>query len=226
MKFQIAVLLFTATLAYAGTYKATPLTIVQNVPAVQSDNAYGTGHSTYGHLNKASGAHGFGAYGDRAAYGAYAHGNAGVKANAASRDLKAGGAVGAAHSDYKNRGVYGRDRGYGYQKAYGYDKEISLHDVGANSGAYGSTFGLKDKYGHSDLKAHNRYAHGGHAGHDRYGASGYGRYGHLNSGYGNAGYAHGAHTYARQPEPTYIVAHHAPAPAYTYGSPYTKIVYH
>ncbi|XP_013793969.1 uncharacterized protein LOC106478006 [Limulus polyphemus] len=226
MKFQITIILFTAALAYASNYKQTPLTIVHHAPAVQSANAYGAGHSAYGHLNKASGAHGYGAYGDRAAYGAYAHGDAGVKANAASRDLRANSAVGAAHSNYKDKGLYSRNRGYGYQKAYGYDKEISAHDIGANSGAYGSKFGLSDKYGHSNLDAHNRYAHGAHAGHDRYGAHGYGRYGHLNSGYGQAGYAHGANAYAKQPAPTYVVAHPAPAVTYSHGGPYSKITYH
>ncbi|XP_013793408.1 shematrin-like protein 1, partial [Limulus polyphemus] len=220
----IAIILFTATLTYAGVYQHEPLYVVQHAPAVSSAGAYGSGYSGYGHLNSGYGAHGYGAVRDKAAHGAYAHGDAAVDADSAHRDLKAHGAVGAAHSNFKDKGFYARNRGFGYEKAFAYDKQLAAHDIGAKSGAYGQKFGLSDNYGHSNLDAHNKYAHGAQGGHDRYGAAGYGSYGHLNTGYGGAGYAHGAKSYSHQPAAAYVVAH--PAPAHSYSSPYTKITYH
>ncbi|XP_076319476.1 uncharacterized protein LOC143230218 [Tachypleus tridentatus] len=224
MKIHIAIILFTASLAYAGLYHQAPVYVVHQDPAVSSADTYGSGHSDYGHLNSGYGAHGYGAFRDKAAHGAYAHGDAGVDADSAYRNLKAQGAVGAAHSNFKDKGLYARNRGFGYEKAYAYDKQLAAHDIGAKSGAYGQKFGLSDVYGHSNLDAHNKYAHGAHGAHDRYGAAGYGRYGQLNTGYGNTGYAHGAKSYALQPAAAYVVAH--PAPAKSYSSPYTKITYH
>ncbi|XP_013786097.1 glycine-rich cell wall structural protein 2-like [Limulus polyphemus] len=161
-------------------------------PALVAHGAYGAGYGGHGYLNSAAGAAGYGALAAHSRYGQAAYGAAGLKANAARRNLNAYGAVGAAGARYHDQGAYARNKGSGYEKAYNYDKQAGYHNIGGAQAAYGSAAGLSDKSASSNLNAYGRYGHGAYGAKGLSAAHGYGAYGKLSAGHAQVGGAYGS----------------------------------
>ncbi|XP_067136106.1 filaggrin-2-like [Centruroides vittatus] len=123
-------------------------------------------------------------HGDYESDGEKSHGVYGLEKVGGHKAKGSHGGLNAFFSDFHNRGLIARDRGFGYEKAYAYDKQVALKDIGAKKSSIKGLQRAREHHGHKKYSDHGDYGHKSHDSGGRHGASGYSKEGSIEGSHG------------------------------------------